>query len=466
MSNVHVVAKNDTLTKISKLHGVSIKELRTINHLPNPNKLDIGQRIVLKKEQVLGFQALFLDADRNPIKGLEYQFEFAGKIIKGITELGGLTKKVMTNSPQDQVRILVRRLDKSLKEIAAVASGYGNKLVTLVSPSIKVEAKTEKHPDVKPGQLPNRHEKPAPIHDPKTKKTPTSNKKELGPKVTPTKTPDGKPLTKVEGDIPGLDFLDEYNGEVMTDTDYEWAAEKLGIEKAAIKAFAIVESEDSGFSKIGSRDVPKILYERHKFSKKTGHQYSARYPDISLPNAYYNAKTKYVFADAEYKKSHGVPDDVDYYRPLRTKGKSKDSKEVQATSVTLGELLKSGKATVEQDKYASVAGSYKRLVKAYQLDQNAALESCSWGAFQIMGEYWSIMKYASVKEFTRAISRSPKEQIKAFVRYIEHVNPRVKKHLKSHNWAGAAAAYNGPDYRNNNYDVKLEAAYAKYKDEK
>ena len=162
---------------------------------------------MLKKEEVLGFQALMLDADRNPIEGLEDQFEFAGRIIKGVTELGGLTKKIMTDSPQDQVRILVRRLDKTLKEIAAVASGYGNKLVTLVSPSIKVEAKTEKHPDVKPGQLPNGYEKPAPIHDPKTKKTPTSNKKDLGPKVTPTKTPDGKPLTKVEGDISGFKFF-------------------------------------------------------------------------------------------------------------------------------------------------------------------------------------------------------------------------------------------------------------------
>ena len=52
MSNVHIVAKNDTLTKISKLHGVSIKELQTLNHLPNPNKLDIKQSIMLKKEQV------------------------------------------------------------------------------------------------------------------------------------------------------------------------------------------------------------------------------------------------------------------------------------------------------------------------------------------------------------------------------------------------------------------------------
>ena len=95
MSNVHIVVRNDTLTKISKLHGVSIKELQTINHLPNPNKLDIGQRIMLKKEDVLGFQALILDLDRNPIAGLKYQFEFAGRVIKGTTETGGLSKQII-----------------------------------------------------------------------------------------------------------------------------------------------------------------------------------------------------------------------------------------------------------------------------------------------------------------------------------------------------------------------------------
>jgi hypothetical protein len=100
----------------------------------------------------------------------------------------------MTTSPQDKVRILVERMDTSLKEIATVMSGYGNKLVTLISPSIKIEAKTELHPDVKPGQLPNKHDKPKPIHDPKTKRTPTPDKKDLGPKTTPTQTPDGKPL--------------------------------------------------------------------------------------------------------------------------------------------------------------------------------------------------------------------------------------------------------------------------------
>lgn len=59
-----------------------------------------------------------------------------------------------------------------------------------------------------------------------------------------------------------------------------------------------------------------------------------------------------------------------------------------------------------------------------------------------------------------------KEQIMAFVRYINYVNPGIKKHLKGHNWAAVAAAYNGPGYKDNNYDIKLAAAYKKFKDEK
>ena len=463
-TNFYTVKKGDALWKIAKENGTTVESLTKINSLKSANKIAVGQRIALRPEAVCGIEALFLDRDRNSIKDLVYRIERCGKIFNGITGENGKTKSLLTETPDDPVKIWVKRLDGSWKLVTTVVSGFGNKLVTLISGHMMVQATTEKHPDLPPNTKPKPKERQKPLHD--KRPAPTTDKKELGLKVTPVKTPNGKPLTKVEGDIPALDFLDEYSGEVMTDADYEWAARELGVEKAVIKAFAVVESEGSGFSKIGTRDVPKILYERHKFSKKTSHQYSAKYPDISLPNAYYNANTKYVFADAEYKKLQGVPDDVDYYRPIRKKGKNKDSEEVEATSVTLGELLKSGKATVEQDKYASVPGSYRRLVKAYQLNPNAALESCSWGSFQIMGEYWGTMKYASVKEFTRAMSRSPKEQIKAFVRYIEHVNPRVKKHLKNHDWAGAAAAYNGPGYKNNNYDVKLEAAYKKYKDEK
>lgn len=462
MTDMHIVRKGDTLSKISKKYSVSVSELQNINELPNSNRLEIGQVISLKKENVLGVQVLFLDKDRNPIKEITYFLEYAGRTIRGMTGADGLTKKIMTITPQDDVRIFIERVDESLKEIGKVVSGYGNKLVTLVSPAVKVEAKTEKHPDLKRGEYPNKKEKVNPAYDPKSKQAPTTNKEGLGKKVTLGKSQDGKPLAIVEGDIPDLNgFLDEYNGEAMAEDDYAWAAKELDVEKAAIKAFAVVESAGAGFFKMGTRQVPKILYERHKFSKKTNHRYSANYPDISLPSAYYNSKAKYVLADATYKKTNGIPSDVEFYRPIR----KKDSKKTKESAVTLKELLETGKTTTDKDKYAVGVGSYKRLVKAYQLDQNAALESCSWGAFQIMGEYWKIMGYASQKDFTRAVSRSPKEQIKTFVLYIKHVNPGIKKHLKANDWAAVAKAYNGRGYKENDYDVKLEAAYKKFSKE-
>lgn len=82
-----------------------------------------------------------------------------------------------------------------------------------------------------------------------------------------------------------------------------------------------------------------------------------------------------------------------------------------------------------------------------------------------MGEFWKIMGYASAIDFTRSMSRSRKEQIKAFVLYIKYVNPQIKKHLKSHDWDAAARAYNSPGYKVNKYHIKLAATYAKFKGE-
>jgi hypothetical protein len=465
MSDFYTVAKGDTLGKIAKKNGMTVNELLRLNEIQNPNRLAIGQRLALKKTVVLGVQPLFLDVNRDPIKGLDYVLEFAGKVIRGVTAENGLGVKSFTDSAEDEVRILVKRLDGTMKEVGRGVSGYGNKLITLISPSMKVEAKTEKHPDLTAGERPNPKAETKPAHDPKAKQPPTTGKEELGAKTKSGKTPDGKPVAIVEGDVPNLSYLAEYVDEEVAESDYEWAAKELNVEIAAIKAFALVESGGNGFAKIASRIVPKILYERHKFSNKTGHRYSAKYPDISLPTAYYNKKAKYVIADDLYKKKHGVPSDVEYHRPIN----KKDSQEVKDAAVTLDDMLKTGKATSEKDKYADIFGSYKRLSKAYQLDQEAALESCSWGAFQILGEYWDEMKYSNIFDFVKAMSRSKKEQLKSFVLYVKYVSPAIKVYLKNKDWASAARAYNGPKYKEFDYDIKLEAAYEKFskkKDEK
>lgn len=64
----------------------------------------------------------------------------------------------------------------------------------------------------------------------------------------------------------------------LTETDYEIAADSLGVDVAAVKAVSQVESAGSGFLPDGQ---VKLLFERHHFAKYTGHKYDAKYPAIS-----------------------------------------------------------------------------------------------------------------------------------------------------------------------------------------
>lgn len=410
----------------------------------------------MKKDENLALQVLLLDKNRDPIKNQKYYFIFNGAVVQGETAGDGLTRKIYTRTPSDEVKIAIERIDGSLKFVAQVLSGFGPKLITLISPKIKLEGSTLLHPKQPSGQLPTKNDKITPRHDPKISQLPT--KKELGLKAEATTTGDGKPLVIIAGDIPNLDFLDDFNGEVMGDADFLWAARELNIDVPAIQAFAEVESNGSGFFKIGQRSVPKILYERHKFAKFTGNKFSRSYPDISLPVGYYSAKHRYVLAGNAHKKERGIPADLVYYRPVN----SKDDEEAISQSASLKSLIADGKLTAESHKYLDKLGAYKRLIKAYQLDPEAALKSCSWGAFQIMGEFWDAMKYASVVEFTRAISRSEKEQMKCFVLYIKYVNPKIANLLRDKNWEGVASEFNGPTYKQNEYDQKLKIAYEKF----
>lgn len=412
---------------------------------------------MIEKKKNLAVQVLLLDADRNPIRNQKYKIVFNGIVIAGSTGSPGLTKKIYTRTPYDEVEIVIERIDQSMKVIGRIISGHGSKLVTLISPKIKLEGPTLPPPKLSAAQIPLKREKTDPLFDPKANHTPT-NKKELGKRTELTSTKDGKPVVKVLGDIPNLEFLSDYNGETMEEIDFVWAAHELNIEIAAIKAFADVESKGSGFIKIENRRFPKMLYERHKFAKFTENKYSKLYPDISLPCGYYQLTGRYVLAGGDYKKKKGVPSDIDYYRPVT----KKDDAQTVKDAVSFRRLLEEKKLVAESHKYLDGLAGYKRLLKAYQLDPEAALKSCSWGAFQIMGEFWKEMKYTSVQEFTRAVSRSEKEQLKSFVLYMKYVNPKIGKLLRDLDWSGVAAAFNGPGYKLNRYDEKLEYAYEKF----
>lgn len=143
---------------------------------------------------------------------------------------------------------------------------------------------------------------------------------------------------------------------------------------------------------------PKILFERHVFHKRTKGIHSAKHPSISN------------------KVAGG------YGRP--------------------GE------------------NQHDRLAVAAELNRTAALESASWGMFQIMGYHWKELVYKSLQEFINAMYESEAKQLDAFVRFIK-VN-KLDGPLRQKKWADFARRYNGPAYAKNKYDVKMAEAYKKY----
>lgn len=200
----------------------------------------------------------------------------------------------------------------------------------------------------------------------------------------------------------------------LTQRDLQRAAERLGVELPAIMAVNAVESRGYGFLDNGK---PVILFERHVM-----------------------------------------------YRRLKELAISGDE-----TSFDLGILAATAQvnAAVVNERpggYAGGTAEHQRLSWARQINDTVALESASWGLFQIMGFHWQLLGYESAQAFAQAMATSEGAQLDAFVRFIE-ADPLLQKALKARRWADFAKRYNGPEYRKNLYDTKLQRAYDDFKAE-
>ena len=188
---------------------------------------------------------------------------------------------------------------------------------------------------------------------------------------------------------------------MLTDQDFSRAAESIGIEPAAIKAFSQVESAGAGFDSEGH---PKVLFERHVMYRRL------------------KAKRGAMFAD---DKAARFPDLVN--------------------SAPGGY----GKGTKQKE----------RIEAAAKIDRECALESASWGAFQIMGLHWEALGYPKLQDFINAMYRSEADHLEAFVRFVKRDQSLVRA-LKAKDWDAAARIYNGPSYKKNRYAEKMAAEYA------
>ncbi|HEX4856633.1 MAG TPA: N-acetylmuramidase family protein [Limnobacter sp.] len=186
------------------------------------------------------------------------------------------------------------------------------------------------------------------------------------------------------------------SGRAMQPTDFERAAGILNIELPVVKAVAAVESNGQGFDTQGR---PVILFEPHLFSRFTQQKYDEAFPWISS------------------KK---------WNRSLYGKGGT----------------------------------PYEKLEVASALDRSAALQSCSWGAFQILGLNYKLCGFDGVDEMVAAMFQNEGEHLLAFVRYVK--SRKLDRLLRIRDWSAFANSYNGPNYRQNQYDEKLEQAYQRF----
>jgi len=189
---------------------------------------------------------------------------------------------------------------------------------------------------------------------------------------------------------------------LLKERDLIKAAEILGVELAAIKAVNEVESRGTGFLSNGK---PDLLFERHVM-----------------------------------------------YRRL------------QAVNPQRADKLATQHPNLVNPKpggYAGGAAEYQRLARARLIDNDIALESASWGLYQIMGFHWEHLGYDSVQAYADAMHKSEREHLKAFVGFIR-ANPKLHQTLRGKKWGQFARIYNGPNYKRNLYDVKLARAYQRH----
>ncbi|MCP2071482.1 UNVERIFIED_ORG: lysozyme family protein [Pseudomonas lini] len=198
---------------------------------------------------------------------------------------------------------------------------------------------------------------------------------------------------------------------LLKNEDLVKAAQILDVPLASVYAVNEVESKGKGFLANGK---PVILFERH-----------IMYRQLATP-----------------RHEGDNPDELKRY-----------ADQLAATNPAIVSPKSGG--------YAGGTAEHQRLSHARLIDDTAALESASWGAFQIMGFHWQRLGYASVQVFVEDMNAGESQQLAAFVRFIQ-TDQVLHKALKGRKWAEFAKLYNGPDYQRNLYDIKLQRAYERH----
>lgn len=202
---------------------------------------------------------------------------------------------------------------------------------------------------------------------------------------------------------PEPSFPNGFYGQAMSQATVIDLSKMLDL-KEPEKLWAVIQVETNGAGFQDNR-YPKMLYERHWFSRLTNRQFDHVAPtDISNPKPFH----------------------YDHPNP--------------------------------KQRYLTGQSNYDRLSCAMSYDRTAALKSASWGLGQVMGFNYAKAGYSNIDHMIQEMLLSEDAQLTAMANYIAN-NLDLIKALRKGQWAHFAKIYNGPNYKNHNYDVKLQNAY-------
>ncbi len=180
-------------------------------------------------------------------------------------------------------------------------------------------------------------------------------------------------------------------------SDLSDVAARMNVELAAVEAVLDVESNGRAFLPGGR---PPILFEAHVFGRLTGHRWDDSHPNVSAP--------------AWDRSLYG----------------------------------------------AGGAHQYDRLAEAMTLDRRAALNSASWGMFQVLGLNDGQCGYSDVEAFVVDMCESAAKQLDIFRKFCD--NGGLTKYLRFRDWVRFAIRYNGAGQAANGYSDKLASAYLRH----
>lgn len=231
-----------------------------------------------------------------------------------------------------------------------------------------------------------------------------------------------------------VQIKDNINGKILNDDELKDSLENLAEKNELILSLpvvkAVIEVESAGRGHLKNGDA-KILFEGHLF-----------------------------------------------WRLLKNKGMSDE--ELEKLQKTNKDILY---RSWTREFYKGGVGEYDRLERAKKIDPKLAVYSASWGLFQILGENLEHNiksrigpgedQYADWEDFEPKQHEHEKYHFLDFLAFITTKKFKNKALVDfisenensngNYNWANFAHGYNGSGYKANKYDIRLQAAYEKYR---